>query len=163
MARFVFEFEAVLKQRLADEREKQLAMAVVERQRLAIEAQLRGTQGEIEQEKESLRTALGSGAVDLPAVRQQAGAALGRVKRAQQLVLKLAGVHKALDAARMELLLATTKRKAMETLRDRRLEAWKAELSRKEAGELDEITIMRAARGRDELDAPVFASGEEAA
>lgn len=163
MARFVFEFEAVLKQRLAEEREKQLAMAVVERERLSLEDQLRGTQGEIEQEKDELRSALGGGAVDVALVKQQAGAALGRVKRAQQLVLKLAGVHKKLDAARMELLVATTRRKAMETLREKRLEAWKAEIARREAGEIDEITIMRAARGTDQLGAPAFAAGEEAA
>ncbi len=164
MARFVFEFEAVLKQRLAEEREKQLAMAVVERERIAIEDQLRGTQQEIESEKGELRAALGTGAsVDLATVRQQAGAALGRVKRAQQLVLKLAGVHKRLDAARLELLLATTRRKAMETLKEKRLEAWNAERNRLEANAMDEITIMRAARMREGGIEPAFTGGEEAA
>jgi flagellar export protein FliJ len=164
MARFVFEFEAVLKQRLAEEREKQLAMAVVERERIAIEDQLRGTQQEIESEKGELRAALGTGApVDLATVRQQAGAALGRVKRAQQLVLKLAGVHKRLDAARLELLLATTRRKAMDTLKEKRLEAWNAERNRLEANAMDEITIMRAARMREGGIEPAFAGGEEAA
>jgi flagellar export protein FliJ len=162
MARFVFEFEAVLKQRVAEEREKQLAMAVVERERLALEDELRGTQGEIEAEKEELREALGSGGmVDVLAVRQQAGAALGRVKKAQHLVLKLAGVHKRLDAARLELLLSTTRRKAMELLREKRLEEWNAERNRLEARALDEVTIMRA--GRRTHEAESFAQGEEAA
>lgn len=167
MARFVFEFEAVLKQRLAEEREKQLAMAVVERERLAIEDQLRGTQGEIEAEKEGLRAALdgrtSGGVVDLCAVRQQVGAAMGRVKRAQGLAIKLAGVHKRLDAARMELLVATTRRKAMETLREKRLGAWNGEKKRREAAEMDEITIMRAARMHDEMTAPMAVQSEEAA
>lgn len=168
MARFVFEFEAVLKQRLAEEREKQLSMAVVERERLAIEDQLRGTQQDIETEKEGLRAALGgsgggSGSVDLGVVRQQVGAALGRVKRAQGLAIKLAGVHKRLDAARLELLLATTRRKAMETLKEKRLEAWNAEKKRREAAEMDEITIMRAARAHDAMAAPLMVQSEEAA
>lgn len=164
MARFVFEFEAVLKQRLAEEREKQLAMAVVERERIALEDRLRGTQGEIEAEKAQLRGALdGGGMVDMAMVRQQAGAAMGRIKAAQLLVLKLAGVHKRLEAARMELLLATTRRKALETLKEKRLETWNAERNRLEANAMDEITIMRAARQRDEMSAPAFAAGEEAA
>lgn len=168
MARFVFEFEAVLKQRLAEEREKQLAMAIIERERLSIEDQLRGTQGEIETEKEGLRAALagsggGVGVVNLGVVRQQVGAALGRVKRAQGLAIKLAGVHKRMDAARLELLVATTRRKAMETLKEKRLEAWNAEKKRREAAEMDEITIMRAARLHDEMTGSVMAQSEEAA
>lgn len=163
MARFVFEFEAVLKQRKAEEREKQLVMAAVERERLALEDQIRGAQREIEAEKGELRAALAGGGVDLRGVRQQAGAAMGRLKLAQQLVLRLAGVHRRLDSARMELLLVTTRRKAVEMLRERKLEAWNVERNRLEAAAMDEITIMRAARGRDAMGEPAFAAGEEAA
>ena len=79
------------------------------------------------------------------------------------LLIKLAGVHKRLDAARLELMLAATRRKAIETLREKRLLAWNSERNRAESNAMDEITIMRAARERDEFGPPVFAAGEEAA
>jgi flagellar export protein FliJ len=155
MAKFRFELEAVLKQRRAVELEKQLVVATLEAQRLQIEDQIRGCQREIVREKEELRDQLqqersaGEGlgvAVDLRGVRFQAAAGLRLVAKAQHAVLQLAGVHKRLDAARLELLRATTHRKAVETLRERRLEAWRVEQNRKEAATLDELGVMRAAR-----------------
>ena len=83
-------------------------------------------------------------------VRRQASTALDLVARAQQAVLRLAGVHKQLDVARLELLEATTRRKAVESLKDKRFEEWKAEQARKENAALDEWVVMRASRTRTE-------------
>lgn len=154
MARFVFELEAVLKQRAAEERTKQLAVAEIEFRRLGIEQEIRAYQERIMSEREELRDHLrterrdgdeGPG-VDMAVVRRQASTALDLVARAQQAVLRLAGVHKQLDAARLELLQATTRRKAVESLKDKRFEEWKAEQGRKENAALDEWVVMRAAR-----------------
>jgi hypothetical protein len=59
------------------------------------------------------------------------------------------GLHRRIDAARLELLKATTDRKAVEVLRQRRYEAWRAEQARREAIALDEISTMRAGRMED--------------
>lgn len=159
MARFIFELAAVLKHRLAVERERQLVVASVEGERQRLEAQIRGYQAEIVREKEELRDQLmrervagegvGIGAgtpVDLRGVRFQAAAGLRLVAKAQHSVIQLAGVHKRLDAARLELLRATTKRKAVETLRDRRYDAWRQEQARKEAAAMDELAVTRYGR-----------------
>ena len=154
MARFVFELEAVLKQRKAEERTKQLAVAALEQRRLEIEGEIRGYQNQIVAERQELRDHLREErqagderpGVDMAVVRRQAAAALDLVAKAQQAVLKLAGVHKRLDGARLELLEATTRRKAVETLKDKRFAEWKNEQNRKEAAALDEWVVMRASR-----------------
>lgn len=151
MARFKFRFEAVLEQRRGEERTRRLAVAALERQRLDIEAFIRDCQDQLTQEKQDLREYLsaerGGVAVDLRHVRLQAHASLNLVARAQQAVLKLAGVHSRIDAARLELLKATTRRRAVEVLRERALEAWKQEADRRENAALDELNVTRAARG----------------
>jgi flagellar export protein FliJ len=150
MAKFIFELEAVLKQRLAVEREKKLAVGALERERAEIEEGIRLYQGDLVRERQELRdqlsTAKGAAVLDLRGVRFQAGAALRLITLAQRAVLRLAGVHRKLDAARLELLEATTRRKAVETLKERRFEEWRHEQKRKEAAAADELNVILAAR-----------------
>lgn len=147
MARFVFRLESVLKQRLAVERQKQLALGAIERERAALEDVIRACQTEIVREKEELREQLSAGSrIDLRGVRFQAGASLRLITQAQQAVLRLAGVCKRVDAARLELLQATTRRKAVEVIRERRLDEWKHEQKRRENAAADELGVMFAAR-----------------
>ena len=139
MAKFHFQLEAVLKQRLALERTKQLAVAGVEQERLAAEEELVACQQGIDRERRLMREMLrpaedgSSRAVDLRGVRMQAGSSLALLGQASRGVFRLAAVHKRLEAARSELLKATTARKAVETLRERRYEAWVEEQKKKEA------------------------------
>jgi flagellar biosynthesis chaperone FliJ len=148
MPKFVFPYEAVLTKRRADERARQLAVASIERERIAIEDTIRACQRGIETEREELRRALkgeqSGERVNLPDARRQAGATLHLVARAQREVHRLAGVASRLDAARLELLAAVRGRRAMELTRERMFEEWKAEQSRREAAALDELAVMRA-------------------
>lgn len=151
MAKFIFKLDGVLRARLAEERARQLALASVERERVEIEDQIRAHQREISREREEMREHLSaSGPVQLRAVRMQAHAALHASARAQQAVLRLAGVHRRLDAARKDLLEAATRRKAVERLKERRLEEWTAQQKHIEAAAIDELVVMRAARAETE-------------
>jgi flagellar biosynthesis chaperone FliJ len=169
MAKFVFHLEAVLTQRRAIERERTLAVAALERERLAIEARLRALQQGISREREDLRERLGflaggggtlatspsagsTRVVDVRGVRMQATAAVRLDAIARQLALQLAGVFTRLDKARAELARAMGERKAVEKLRDARLEEWRSEQARREGAALDELATMRAARRDDEWD-----------
>lgn len=146
MPRFAFEYEPVLKQRRAAEREKQLAVAALERERRAIEDHIRALQAGISAGKQGLRERLAAGGgVDLRAARMEAAASLHLVARAQRAVVDLAGVHRRIDAARVELVKAAVRRKAIQTLRERRFEAWAAEQQRRDDAAVDEINVMRAA------------------
>ena len=148
MARFIFELEAVLKQRLAEEREHQLAVAALEREKSLLESSIRAHQRELSIERDELRDqhASGPATLDLRGVRFQAGASLRLIALAQRAVLQLAGLHKRIDAARLKLLEATMRRKGVEMLKERRLEEWKLRQKKAEDAALDELNVVRAGR-----------------
>jgi flagellar export protein FliJ len=148
VARFIFELEAVLKQRLAEEREHQLAVAALEREKSLLESSIRAYQQDLSVERDELRDQLASGpaTLDLRGVRFQAGASLRLIALAQRAVLQLAGLHKRLDAARLKLLQATMRRKGVEMLKERRLEEWKLRQKKAEEAALDELNVVRAGR-----------------
>lgn len=151
MARFIFKLQPVLEHRKRLEREKQRAVAVLERDRVEIEGELKEHQGLISEEKQALRDRLlglqaGTRAGSFGLIRVQANASMSLVTQAQRLAIRLAGLHQRLGAARSELLEAMTARKAVEALKDRRHEQWHAEQRKKEAEEQDEIAVMRGNR-----------------
>jgi len=147
MPKFHFELEALLDMRRASERDKQLVVARLERERLDAESRLAACQSELVSHKSDLRTVLAAPtAVDLRSVRLQANASLHAQARAQRLAITLAGLYKRLDGARAELRAATTRRRAVETLKERRRLEWLAAQKKREADELDDLSTARAAR-----------------
>lgn len=145
MAKFVFKLEPLLKARKRAEERHQLVVAGVERERLVLEEKLRRRQDEIGRSKETWRGSL-VGRIDIASLRLQAASALGSVRQAQQLVLQLAGVHQRLETARGALIEATKARRAIERLKERRFERWKADLEKAETARLDELATNGAAR-----------------
>lgn len=153
MARFVFPLQALLEQRENVERSRQLAVAAIERERLELELRVSACQQQIRSHKGDLRDLLAGsspralqGGVDTRTVRLQASASLHAQASAQRLALQLAGVYRRLQSAQVELRKATTARKAVETLKQRRYEEWKREQSRRETAALDELATMAAGR-----------------
>ncbi|MEX0876804.1 MAG: flagellar FliJ family protein [Phycisphaerales bacterium] len=149
MARFVFKLQPVLDQRAREERDKQLIVAGLERERLALESRIRTCQQMMGDERRTLSQALSHGQrVDLRAVKMQAGASLKHNFDAQRTVLELASVFKKLSAARSELAHASARRKAVELLRDQQRRVFMKELDRREAQDLDEMSVMRYSRAK---------------
>jgi len=149
MARFRFGLQAVLDHREMIEGQKQKVVAGFESQRVRLERVLRECQRSIAAEKAGQRTMLGS--ADIHGARQQAAAALRLMVAAQRTAVELAGVHKRLEGARAELLEAAKRRKAVELLRERRLDEWKQDMNRREVAAVDELAVMRAARKEESL------------
>ncbi len=151
MRKFVFSLEAVLTQRAAVERTKQLAVAVIERERRDAEEEIRGHQRDFEMRRTEVRGMLAPGTpVDLRGVRMQAGSTLHVLSQTSRSALRLAGVHNRLAISRAELLRVTTARKAVERLRERRLEEWRAEEKKREAAAADELSVMRGNGSQEE-------------
>lgn len=151
MAKFRFKLQPVLEQRKREERDKQQVVAGFERERVALEARIRMCQQMMIDERTTLSQALSGGQrVDLQAVKMQAGASLKHNFEAQRTVLELAAVFKKLEAARVELAQAATRRKAVELLRDQQLEEHKREEAMREARDLDELSVMRFSRSKQE-------------
>lgn len=147
--RFVFKLQPVLEQRKRVEQEHQLRVAELERERLGVEDRLREVQAGIIAGRQTLRDELGGtggGSVVLDSVRLQASSSLHLLARAQQIALELAGVHKRLGAERERLIRATSDRKAVELLRQKRYDEFVQEQKKKEQTEMDEMTVMRHAR-----------------
>lgn len=159
---FVFDLQPVLDQRERVEQEHQRRVALIERERIALEDRLRGLQQRIIGARDDLRCRLAvpqhppdrpagapPPAIAIDAARRSASLAMTLVAQAERTVLELAGVHRRLEAARRELAAASAARKAVDLLRTRRWESWKRDLARAEAAEIDELAVMRHARRSD--------------
>jgi flagellar FliJ protein len=144
MARFHFNLQAVLDHREMIEEQKQLSVAALERERTRLEDVIRGHQAGITRGKQDIRAALRAG--DIRGVRLQTVASAAIVAVAQRAVLELAGLHRRLEAARADLLEATKRRKAVELLKERRLEEWRTDQNRRELAAVDELVVMGASR-----------------
>lgn len=153
MAKFRFQLETLLSQRRRVEDARRLEVAQIERERLALEEEIRASQRALTDQKRDLREALAPAgrAVDVAGVRLQSHASLHATANIQRLAVRLGGVLQRLDRARAALLKATADRKAVELLRQRRLEAWMREENKKEAAAVDDMVNARAAR-RDGTD-----------
>lgn len=148
MARFRFPLQAVMKYREHIERQKMLGVARLEVERRTSEGVITEYQRRMREGKDDLRRALSPGdkPVDPRAARQQAVASLHLQLKAQRAALGLAGVLKRLGEARAVLAQSSVERRAMERLRENRLESWQSDESRKEGNALDEIGTLGAAR-----------------
>lgn len=149
--RFRFSLEPVLQHRRRIEEGCLRDVAVIEQERVRIEERLRGINARLVQSRADLRERFapaGGGSVrgGIGSVRMDSTAALRLTVDAQQAAIELAGVMRRLERARAVLLEATTARKGVERLRERRLEEWKYEQTRRENAELDEIATIGAAR-----------------
>ncbi len=145
MPRFVFRLAPLLRARRHAEQQQQCRVAEIERERLRLEGTLRRHQQSISQGKRSVRDRL-VGRLDTSDLRIHAGSALAMMRKAHRVVLELAGVHRRLEQARAELIGATQRRRALELLRDRRHEQWKADQNKAETAALDDLAATSAAR-----------------
>ena len=136
--RFRFRLEPVLRLREREESARMRDVAELERQRAALEALIRRCQERIRGSKDAVRQGL-AGPLDLSALRGEAAGTMGAMRDAQALVLDLASVHRKLETARAALREAARARRAVELLRERRLESWRREEAKSEQRGLDEI------------------------
>lgn len=151
MGRFRFALQPLLDQRERVERERQIEVAGLEAQRLALEASLTAAHRTGQEERAVWRQAVGghgegvaSASIDLNAARQQAYAVVAADARAREVAEELTTLLKSLGAARARLAQAAKDRRAMELLRDRRREEWLATINKKERDFLDELGVRAA-------------------
>lgn len=138
MAQFRFTLARLLDRRLKEEDARRLALAKLEGHRRALEDSLRERQREISAGREEWRRQL-VGDINAAALRHQAGASLGLLRKAQQTVIEIAGMEKGLARAKQDLIEAARARRALEILREQRLAAFLAVEARKEREQLDEF------------------------
>lgn len=128
---------------IEDERQRELAKHL--RQRMILMDQLRQMQDTIRSSKHDLAGSL-VGKVDLTRVAEFARYSGQTTLRAQQIVQHLANLEQQIVSARSRLLEASRERKALELLRDKRHAEWQAGELRREAVELDDLSLQRHLR-----------------
>jgi flagellar protein FliJ len=158
MARFRFTLQALLDQRERVEQDRRRDVAAVEATRLELRRTLDAARAREADERRTWREILGprdaasepsnraSGALDLAAVCRQAHAIAGMARHTGEIERQIVRVEGELAAARERLAHAAKERRAMELLRDQRLEQWKRGEARAEEAALDEIAVAREAR-----------------
>ncbi len=144
MNRFVFKLDPVLRLRERAEVEAQRVLAALERDRATIEAGLRSRHTDAQSARADLGDRLSaSGVVSVVGVRRQATATLDLMAGAQREAVRLAALHRQIDTARAALAETTAARRAIERLRERRHQAWRAEQARADVAMADEQTAAR--------------------
>ena len=142
MAKFVFKLEGVLRQREHVEKEKQRALAVVQAQMTQLQGELRALNETVQSSTDDLRQNRLTGRLDLHFLAAHRRFTLATQRKAMNLVQKMALVQRSVDEAQQALLEAVKQRKAIEKLREKHHERWKADVARKEAAQLDEISMQ---------------------
>jgi len=148
--KFVFKLEPLLTARRRVEQDKQRVVAELERQRKDLEDTLRRQQEFISEGKRSMSDRL-VGELEVAGLRAHAGSTIHLMRRAHQILLEAAGVHKRLETARSELIEATRQRRAVELLRERRYAEWHKRMNRLEDDALDELAVQSAGRSERQL------------
>jgi len=138
MAKFTFPLQPLLKIRTQAEHTAQRALGEQQRELVRLEDMLRTQQGRLTQSSHDMRGRL-VGRLDVNELRLFAASSVTGSRDANRIVLEMAGVHKRVEAAREQLLEARQKRMAIEQLRERRYEEWKARINKAEDELLDEI------------------------
>ncbi|MDZ4756178.1 MAG: flagellar export protein FliJ [Phycisphaerae bacterium] len=153
MPRFKFALDPLLDLRRREEDLCKREVGRLEQIRQALQDRLTDRQRDIAEGKELLRSSL-IGSLDAGFLRQQAASIISVDQLARRTVIEFAGVAQHLSAAQAVLIEAAKRRRAIEILRERRLEEWKREEGRKETAFLDDLANSALARTRMEgLDA----------
>jgi flagellar FliJ protein len=147
MAKFVFKLQAVLRQRKHVEQDKQRQLAQRQSKLLELQNLLLQMQQTVQNSNEDLRQNRLVGRLDMGFIAAHRRFLTGIQRQAVAMAQKIALAQRAVDDARAELAEAAKQRKIMEKLRERQLDRWRAEQSRRELADLDEVGMQLAYQG----------------
>lgn len=146
MPTFRFNLQTVLRQRELAEQQRQREFAEVQREYAAMEAELRALDESVKSATDDLRQNHLIGRISVEYLTAHRRFTLAMQRKAIEHAQKMSGVRQRLEVARAALVEAAKGRKAMEKLRERRQEDWKADLDRREAAATDEVAQQIGAR-----------------
>ena len=161
MAKFVFKFDGVLRQREHVETQRQRELAIVQQEMTTLQIQLRALNESVQASTADLRDNHLTGRLDLNFLAAHRRFTLAMTRKGAALVQQIAAVQKRVDVAQAALAEAAKQRKIMEKLRERALERWKEDAARKEMMETDEIAMQMGYR--NSLDEAERAAAADAA
>ena len=153
MAKFVFQLEAVHRHRRNAEQERQRELADAQAEMVRLQTELKRLNDSVESGMDDLRTHGLVGTLDMRYIAAHRRFVLAVKQQAMAMVQAMARQQIKVDEARRNLAEAAKERKILDKLRERQFERWKAELTRKELEQLDEVGAQlgyRTLRDRDQ-------------
>ena len=151
MPSFHFPLAEVLAHRRRLEEQKQRDLAVLQQEMKQAQDVLRDMNQTVQSSVGDLRENHLVGRLDLAFLAAHRRYMLAAQRRGTLMTQKMALLQRQIEEAQKALLEAAKQRKTLETLRDRQRERWAGEMARKEAADLDEVS-MRTGRWNDELE-----------
>ncbi|CAN5365480.1 hypothetical protein BH10PLA1_BH10PLA1_08870 [soil metagenome] len=142
MPKFVFQLEGALRQRKQLERMKQRELAVVQAEMNVMQEQLRALENSVQTATADVRGNRLTGVLDMSFLAAHRRFMISTQRQAMQLVQKMALVQRRMDDARLAVAEAAMHRKIIEKLREKQFDRWKADLSRMELAEADEVSMQ---------------------
>lgn len=150
MARFVFKLQGVLRQRKFVERQKQRELAAEQARLVQLQNELKQLDQAVQAANQDLRDNRLIGRLDMGFLAAHRRFLIAMQRRGIELVQKIALAQRAVDDARAALAEAAKHRKVIEKLREKQFERWKAEMSKRELSEIDEIGMQLAYQNQTE-------------
>jgi flagellar FliJ protein len=144
MPRFVFKLEAVRRQRKHVEQQKQRELAIKQSQLVELQTALQRLHRTVSDNNEDVRRNRLIGKLDMTFLAAHRRFLAGMQRQAIEMVQRIALARRGVDDARAALAEAAKQRKAIDKLRERQYERWRAEADRRESAQLDEIGMQLA-------------------
>ncbi len=142
MAKFVFSFDGVLRQREHVETLRQRELATIEREMTRLRAEARELNESMQGPTENLRTNHLTGRLDLNVLAAHRRFIVAVKRKSAGVAERIAGAQKQLDLTRDALAEAAKQRKIIEKLREKILQRWTADVARKGTTEADEVAMQ---------------------
>jgi flagellar FliJ protein len=142
MAKFVFNLEALLRQREHAEQQCQRVLATRQRALAECDGELARLNETVQKTNDDVRQHHLTGVLDMSFLAAHRRFMFAMQRQALSIAQRIAAAQKAVDEARVALGEAAKQRKIMEKLREKQLERWRAEQARKDAAEQDEVGMQ---------------------
>ena len=142
MAKFVFKLAGVLKQRLHVERQRQRDLAERHAHLTSLQQQLKQLNDRVQTTNDDVRNNHLTGSLDMSFLAAHRRFLAAMQRGAVEIVQRMAVAQRQVDEALAALAEAAKQRKAIEKLREKQFECWRAEQDRKEVAELDEVSMQ---------------------
>lgn len=146
MAKFVFQFDAVLRQRALAEQERQRDLAAAQAEMVRLQGELRELNDSMRASAADLKDNRLTGPIDVAFLAAHRRYSVAMQRQGMQLVQDMARQQRKVEDAQRGLAEAAKERKVMEKLREKQHERWREEQARKEMAELDEVGMQLAQR-----------------
>ena len=142
---FVFNYQAVLEARAAEEAASEQAIGPLVSRRNTLESELIEHRQYLESNRHLTRSQL-VGDIDINVLRSYAGQSVQAMRRIRSLLLEMSELHGVMETAKEEWMECRRRRRSIECLRDRALVSWNRQRRRMEIREQDDPVSTRASR-----------------